>query len=98
MCLVMVNGNVISKLGARARSFGGQVADFLMPPKCLVCHDAVSNQGGACPSCWNTLPIIEAPRCERLGIPFPFDPGPGVLSARACTPSSLEQGARGCGI
>jgi ComF family protein len=95
MCLVMVNGNVISKLGAQARSFGGQVADFLMPPKCLVCHDAVSNHGGACPSCWNTLPIIEAPRCEWLGIPFPFDSGPGVLSARALALPPAWNRARG---
>ena len=35
------------------------------------------------PSCWSKLSLIAPPYCERLGIPFAYDPGPGVLSMQA---------------
>ena len=34
-------------------------------------------------TCWNALRFIEEPCCPRLGIPFPYDPGPGQVSAAA---------------
>ncbi len=36
-----------------------------------------------CTTCWATLSFIEAPLCERLGLPFAFDPGPGIISSTA---------------
>jgi ComF family protein len=38
---------------------------------------------GLCASCWSKLSLIAPPYCERLGIPFAYDPGPGVLSMQA---------------
>jgi ComF family protein len=34
-------------------------------------------------ACWSKLSFIAPPYCERLGIPFPFDGGPGLLSMEA---------------
>lgn len=39
--------------------------------------------GGLCATCWSKLSPIERPFCERLGVPFVYDPGPGVLSMQA---------------
>jgi ComF family protein len=36
-----------------------------------------------CASCWSKLSFITRPHCERLGIPFVYDPGPGILSMEA---------------
>jgi ComF family protein len=36
-----------------------------------------------CAACWSKLSFIAPPFCERLGIPFTYDPGPGVLSMEA---------------
>ena len=38
---------------------------------------------GLCASCWSKLSLIEPPYCARLGIPFTYDPGPGLLSMEA---------------
>ena len=42
-----------------------------------------STAPGLCPACWSKLSFIAPPYCERLGIPFPFDGGPGLLSMEA---------------
>lgn len=36
-----------------------------------------------CPACWAELPLIEAPCCDRLGVPFAADYGAGLLSPAA---------------
>src|SRR5207302_7579801 len=41
--------------------------------------------GGLCAACWSKLSFIARPYCERLGLPFGYDPGPGVLSTEAVT-------------
>jgi len=56
--------------------------DVALPPLCAVCRLPVDGKG-LCPSCWSRLSFITPPYCERLGIPFAFDPGPGVLSMEA---------------
>jgi len=38
---------------------------------------------GLCASCGSKLSPIEPPYCARVGIPFVYDPGPGVLSLEA---------------
>jgi ComF family protein len=47
------------------------------------CRRAISEDGGICGRCWAAMPFIERPYCERLGTPFPYDLGPGALSAAA---------------
>jgi ComF family protein len=68
---------------AWGRRFGRQVIDFLAPPKCLVCQDAVLEPASLCLSCWANLKLIDAPVCNVLGIPFAYDQGEGAISPAA---------------
>jgi ComF family protein len=58
------------------------VLDLALPPLCAACREPVAGEG-VCPACWAKLAFIAPPWCERLGIPFVYDPGPGVLSMEA---------------
>jgi ComF family protein len=57
--------------------------DIALPPLCPACREPVSEQTGLCAACWAKLSPIERPFCERLGIPFTYDPGPGIYSMQA---------------
>jgi len=56
--------------------------DTAVPTLCPACRDLVTDTG-LCPACWGNLAFISAPYCPRLGIPFAYDPGPGILSMQA---------------
>ena len=56
--------------------------DVALPPLCAACRDPVDGPG-LCPACWAKLSFITRPYCERLGVPFVYDPGPGMLSMEA---------------
>lgn len=68
-------------LGA-TRAFLRAALDVALPPLCAVCRQPVDGPG-LCPACWAKLSFITRPYCERLGIPFMYDPGPGILSIEA---------------
>src|ERR1700684_3918515 len=53
-----------------------------LPTLCVACREPVSG-GGVCATCWSKLSFIAPPYCPRLGIPFVYDPGPGLLSMEA---------------
>ncbi len=57
--------------------------DFALPPVCASCREPLGDGAGLCASCWAKLSFIEPPYCARLGIPFVYDPGPGLLSMEA---------------
>ncbi len=57
--------------------------DTLFPPCCSACGLRTLDHHALCPSCWVGMRFIERPYCEVLGTPFPYDPGPGALSAEA---------------
>ncbi len=42
---------------------------FVYPPHCLLCRTPLDESEGLCPECWETLGIIEGPRCGRCGCP-----------------------------
>ena len=65
-----------------ARAIAGRALDLALPRLCAVCREPVEGQG-LCPACWSKLSFITRPYCERLGIPFVYDPGPGILSMEA---------------
>jgi ComF family protein len=65
-----------------ARNLLGATLDVALPHLCAACRVPVDGKG-LCPSCWSRLSFITRPYCERLGIPFAFDPGPGILSMEA---------------
>jgi ComF family protein len=56
--------------------------DIALPRLCAVCREPVEGEG-LCASCWSKRSFITRPYCERLGIPFVYDPGPGILSMEA---------------
>ena len=72
---------------ARVAQFGraalGVALDVALPPLCASCRTPLGNPGGLCPACWSRVSFIAPPYCERLGIPFTYDPGPGILSMEA---------------
>jgi len=76
-------------LGAMLR----RVLDVALPTLCPACREPVGGNG-LCASCWSKLSLIAPPYCERLGIPFAYDPGPGVLSMQAITDPPAYQRAR----
>src|SRR6266540_945089 len=72
-----------AKLGRILRAASRPLLDAGLPPLCPACREPVRDAGGLCPSCWSRLNFITRPYCERLGIPFAYDPGPGILSMEA---------------
>lgn len=59
------------------------ILDFALPQLCPSCRDPLSDGEGLCAACWSKLSLIEPPYCVRLGIPFAYDSGPGLLSMEA---------------
>ena len=57
--------------------------DVALPPLCPSCRAPLGDGVGLCAPCWSELSLIEPPYCARLGIPFTYDPGPGLLSMEA---------------
>jgi ComF family protein len=76
-----------------ARAFARAALDIALPPLCAICRQPVSGNG-LCPACWSKLSFITRPYCERLGIPFVYDPGPGMLSMEAIADPPAYQRAR----
>ncbi|MGA8075829.1 MAG: ComF family protein [Xanthobacteraceae bacterium] len=67
--------------------------DLALPRLCPGCREPVEGRG-LCPACWSKLSFITRPYCERLGIPFVYDPGPGILSMEAIAEPPAYQRAR----
>jgi ComF family protein len=82
-----------------ARLAGGVSAIFRvavdvgLPQLCASCREPVGSDG-LCPACWSKLSFIAPPYCERLGIPFAYDPGPGILSMEAIADPPAYRRAR----
>lgn len=72
-----------SRLRGALRASFGAIRDFALPPLCPSCHGLLGDGMGLCAECWSKLSFIEPPFCARLGIPFAYDPGPGLLSMEA---------------
>ena len=69
--------------------------DIALPTLCIACREPVDGKG-LCAACWAQLSFIAPPHCPRLGIPFVYDPGPGLLSMEAiAAPPGLHPGTRG---
>jgi Double zinc ribbon domain len=65
-----------------ARAALRRALDIALPPLCAACREPVAGRG-LCAACWSKLSFITRPYCERLGTPFVYDPGPGILSMEA---------------
>jgi ComF family protein len=72
----------LGRAAGALRATGRVALDVALPPLCPSCRELVGADG-LCADCWSKLSLIAPPYCERLGIPFAYDPGPGVLSMQA---------------
>src|SRR5215470_8961054 len=71
------------RLAQFGRAALGVALDAALPPLCASCRTPLASLGGLCPASWSRVSFIAPPYCERLGIPFTHDPGPGILSMEA---------------
>src|SRR6202167_352710 len=83
----------LRRAAAAARMVLRTALDLALPPLCAACREPVDGKG-LCPACWSKLSFITRPYCERLGIPFVYDPGPGILSMEAIAPPPAYNRAR----
>jgi GrxC family glutaredoxin len=72
-----------NRMRAFMRGAFARIVDFALPPLCPSCDELLGDGVGLCATCWSKLSFIEPPYCARLGIPFTYDPGPGLLSMEA---------------
>jgi ComF family protein len=82
-----------ARFSSGLRAIARRSLDVALPRLCPVCRDLVADSG-LCPSCWSKLAFIAPPYCPRLGIPFVYDPGPGILSMQAIADPPSYQRAR----
>ena len=80
-------------MAAPFRAVFGRALDLALPALCPACREQVRDSG-LCAPCWSKLSMIAPPYCERLGIPFAYDPGPGVLSMQAISDPPAYHRAR----
>jgi ComF family protein len=69
-------------LTAGVRSLLRSALDLALPPLCPACREPVIGRA-LCAACWAKLHFIAPPYCERLGLPFAYDPGQALLSMQA---------------
>src|SRR3954471_21479268 len=72
----------LARVAAVLRAGFGLAVNLVLPPLCPACREPVGD-AGLCAPCLSKLSFIAPPYCERLGIPFPFDGGPALLSMEA---------------
>lgn len=80
--------------GRVARGLLVRLSDLALPPLCLSCGAGVEAHGSLCGACWRGIEFIEAPICPVSGVPFPYDPGDGVVSAAALASPPVYASAR----
>jgi ComF family protein len=83
----------LARLARAARASLRLGLNVALPPLCPACRTLV-HESGLCAECWNKLAFIAPPYCPRLGIPFVYDPGPGILSMQAIADPPAYQRAR----
>ena len=74
--------HAVNVFRAASASIRRLALDIALPTLCVSCREPVSGEG-VCAACWGKLSFIARPYFERLGIPFVYDPGPGLLSMQA---------------
>jgi len=82
-----------SRLASPLRAAFRASLNIALPRLCPSCRETVGDDG-LCAACWSKLALIAPPYCDRLGIPFAYDPGPGVLSMEAITDPPAYHRAR----
>ena len=91
--LARIGAGLNTGFRASIRAATRRTLNVALPPLCPACRGLVG-ENGLCANCWGKLSFIAPPYCERLGIPFAYDPGPGVLSMQALADPPAYQRAR----
>lgn len=66
---------------------GREVVSLLLPSPCVVCGGALpvrTRRGSCCASCWDALPRIVPPRCERCALPWNTTLAPATFTCVGC--------------
>jgi ComF family protein len=96
---VVVRFRDVSIVNSRIRSAGHFLLDMLLPPRCVACRDITMSQAGLCPKCWRGLTFIDAPRCAKTGVPFPYgSEDDDLISPAALKSPPIYHRARGAVI
>ena len=74
---------------------GRELVSVLLPSPCVVCGDDLpirSRHGSCCSSCWEALPRLVPPRCERCALPWETPGAPESFTCAGCIaePPPLE--------
>jgi predicted amidophosphoribosyltransferase len=83
----------VKRAGQALRAALRTALDIALPTLYPACREPVEGRG-LCPACWSKLSFITRPYCERLGIPFVYDPGPGILSMEVIADPPVYRRAR----
>ncbi len=62
------------------------VIDLVFPPRCPLCGEATTGQGGLCAGCWAQLAIPGEPSCARCSRPFDANIHGALSTERVCAP------------
>ena len=72
--------------------FGRKGLDIVFPAHCPGCGAGTGEPGALCGPCWQAMPFVTRPFCERLGLPFATDIGGPLLSPAAIAqPPSFDK-------
>jgi ComF family protein len=71
------------RLSGILRAGRAGLVDMVYPPQCVACGAITAEPATLCASCWQGMPFIARPFCERLGTPFAADIGGLLLSPAA---------------
>lgn len=71
-----------------------RLLDGIYPPSCLSCSAATTDHNGLCARCWQQMPLIGPPVCDRLGTPLPFPMSGQALSLAAISHPPVFERAR----
>lgn len=70
------------------------VVDIVYPPRCPLCGDAIADQVGLCPACWNGIELPGSPACSDCNRPL----GEGAARAKARCAVCIADPPRHAGI
>ena len=91
----VVRVGLSQRAGLLLRAGAMAVADAVVPPVCLSCHEPLCEHHALCATCWGQIDFIHAPLCDRLGIPLAYDTGGVMVSAGASADPPDYDRARG---
>jgi ComF family protein len=91
---IAVRRSTATRIAGLLRASVRTAVDLILPPTCLACRKPLGAAGGLCAECWTKMGFIDRPYCERLGTPFPHDPGGALLSPAAIAAPPAYERAR----